>query len=47
MTNICPIPLVNDKFAMEEINNHKKVQRIVEQDIIHVTTGMLLMSLVG
>jgi hypothetical protein len=47
MTNIYPLPLVNDKFATEEINNHDKAQRIVEQEIVHVTTGMLLMPSVG
>jgi hypothetical protein len=47
MTNIYLLPLVNDKFVMEEINNHENAQRIVEREIVHVTTGMLLMPLVG
>jgi hypothetical protein len=46
MTNIYPLPLVNDKFAMEEINNLDKAQRIVEQEVVHVMTGTLLMPLV-
>jgi hypothetical protein len=47
LINIYPLPLVNDEFATEEIYNHEKVQRIVEQEIAHVTTGTLLMPLVG
>ena len=45
--NLYLLPSINDKFALEDVGHHEAAQRTVKQEIVHVTTGTLLMPLLG
>ena len=47
VTNLYPLPRVNDKFALQEVGHHEAAQCTVKQEIVHVTTGTLLMPSLG
>ena len=48
VTNIYPLPCSNDELELEQdVNQHQTAQRTVEREIVHVTTGTLLMPSLG
>ena len=47
VTNSYSLPSANDKFALQVVSPQEAAQRTVEQEIVHVTTGMLLMPSLG
>ncbi len=54
-TNIYPLPAIDDEFTLDEETTSKAAnkgvkldaQRTIEQEIVHVTTGTLLLLSVG
>ena len=47
VTNLYPLPSVNDELTLQDKSDHETAQRTDEQEIAHVTMGTLLMPALG